>query len=350
MTLLIFYIVLALGVSFLCSVAEAVLLSVSSAYIAVLEAEGKGSGPLLRKLTEDINQPLSGILTLNTIAHTMGAAGAGAQATAIFGEAWMGLISALLTLAILIFSEIIPKTLGASYWRQLAPAVAYFLRYLVIFLYPFVKLSQWMTRGFGEDSPLRGLNRSEMAAMAELSRQEGQLAFHEATILKNLLKLDATKVKDAMTHRTVVFSLPQDMSVDSFFHQHSTTQFSRIPIYEQDDPEQITGFVLKSDLLLAKARGNDDKILADYRKDMVTVLSSIPLARTFDYFLDKRAHMMLAVDEYGGLEGVLTLEDLMENVLGVEIVDEKDKTISMKKLAQMMWKRRERHILEKMKE
>ena len=167
MLLLIVYVFIALGFSFLCSIAEAVILSVSSAYISVLEKEGKASGALLREQTDNINTPLSAILTLNTIAHTMGAAGAGAQAAAVFGDAYLGIISAILTLLILIFSEIIPKTLGATYWRALAPVTAYFLKYLSIVLMPFVKMSELMTKGFKEDSPLRGLSRSELHAMAE---------------------------------------------------------------------------------------------------------------------------------------------------------------------------------------
>ena len=349
MLLLTVYIFIALGFSFLCSVAEAVILSVSSAYISVLEKEDKGSGVLLRKLSDDINKPLAAILTLNTIAHTMGAAGAGAQAPKVFGEAYLGVISAVLTLLILVFSEIIPKTLGATFWRKLAVPTAYFLKYLIVMLYPFVKMSQWLTRGFTEDSPLKGLNRSELKAMAELSGQEGQLAQHEANFLQSLLNLHQLKIKDAMTHRTVVFSVPQDMTVETFFHKHDQTAFSRIPIYEGNDSEKIIGYVLKSDLLLAQARGNGSKQVVGYVKSMVTLLSDMPLSATFEHFLQRREHMLLVVDEYGGLEGILTLEDLLESLLGVDIVDETDRNVSMKKLANIMWKRREQKLVDKLR-
>lgn len=349
MFLLIVYIVIALGFSFLCSVAEAVILSVSSAYITVSEQSGAKSGKLLNKLTQDINRPLAAILTLNTIAHTMGAAGAGAQAAVVFGDAYLGLASAVLTLLILVFSEIIPKTLGATYWRQLAPVTAYFLKYLIIVLYPFVKMSQMLTRGFKEDSPLKGLSRGELVAMTALSQQEGQLADQEANILRSMLSLQALKVKDAMTHRTVVFSLSEQMSIEMFFHKHDSASFSRIPVFEANEPEKISGFVLKSDLLLAHARGNGSKKLIEYRKDMVTLLGTMTLESTFKHFLNSRAHMLLVVDEYGGLEGILTLEDLLESLLGMEIVDEKDKNVSMKKLARVMWKKRERELLNKSK-
>jgi CBS domain containing-hemolysin-like protein len=344
MFLLLLYVFIALGFSFVCSVAEAVILSLSNAYISVQEEQGKPSGKLLRQQTSDINRPLSAILTLNTFAHTFGAAGAGAQAAVVFGNAYLGLASAVLTLLILVLSEIIPKTLGATYWRKLAPATAYFLKYLIIILYPFVKMSDWLTRHFTDDNPLKGLNRAELLAMAELSKDEGQLAMREAHIMQNLLNLHQLTIRDAMTHRTVVFSVPEAMTVETFFHKHDDVAFSRIPVYE-NEPEQVSGFVMKTDLLLAQARGNGKRVLKEYRKEMVTMLSSMPLVRTFDYFLDNRAHILLVVDEYGGLEGILTLEDLLEAMLGMEIVDEKDKNISMKKLAHLMSRRRESEMM-----
>lgn len=345
MFLLVVYVFIALGFSFLCSIAEAVILSVSSAYISVLEKEERPSGKLLRKQTDNINTPLSAILTLNTIAHTMGAAGAGAQAASVFGEAYLGVISAVLTLLILVFSEIIPKTVGATYWRALAPATAYFLKYLAIVLMPFVKMSELLTRGFKEDSPLRGLSRSELHAMAELSGQEGQLANHEASFLQSLLSLHELRVKDAITHRTALFSVSESMTVEAFFHKHSNIEFSRIPVYEDNDSENITGYVMRSDLLVAQARGNTDKPLSEYAKNLVTILNIMPLSVTFEHFIDKHVHMLLVVDEYGGLEGVITLEDLLERLLGVDIVDEKDTTVSMRRLAKMMTRRKENMMI-----
>lgn len=341
MLLLIIYVFIALGFSFVCSVAEAVILSVSNAHVSILKKEGRASGQILDGLTHDINKPLSAILTLNTIAHTMGAAGAGAQAAVVFGDAYLGIASAVLTLLILVFSEIIPKTIGATYWRQLSPATAYFLKYLIKSLYPFVKLSEYLTRSFKEDSPFKGLNRDELMAMAELSKIEGQLDEDEADMLKSLLNLRSLTIKQAMTHRTVVFSVSESLTVETYFHKYDSTPYSRIPVYEGQDTEKISGFVLKSDLLLGQARGNSLKELSEYRKDMVTLLSSMPLAQSLRYFLDHRAHMILVVDEYGGMEGILTLEDLLEALLGVEIVDEKDQNVSMKKVAEVMRKKRE---------
>jgi CBS domain containing-hemolysin-like protein len=345
MFLLIVYVLIALGFSFICSIAEAVILSVSQAYISLLQKEGKASGDLLAKHTSDINKPLSAILTLNTIAHTMGAAGAGAQAAAVFGDAYLGVISAVLTLLILVFSEIIPKTLGATFWRQLGPITAYFLKYLILVLYPFVVMSQKLTSGFKEDSPLKGLSRSELLAMAELSGEEGQLAKQESRFLKSLLQLHELTVKDAMTHRTVVFSAPESMTVTEFMDEKLPTEFSRIPVYEDDHRENISGFVLKSDILLAKANNEHGKKLSEMTNSLPTVLSDMPLSSTFDQFLKSRVHMVLVVDEYGGLEGILTLEDLLESLLGIQIVDESDTNVSMKQLAKVMWRRRERRLM-----
>jgi CBS domain containing-hemolysin-like protein len=349
MVLLFIYVFIALGFSFICSIAEAVILSVSQAYISLLEKEKKPSGKLLSELTGDINKPLSAILTLNTIAHTMGAAGAGAQAARVFGDAYLGVISAVLTFLILVFSEIIPKTLGATYWKQLAPVTAFFLKYLILALYPFVKMSQKMTSGFTEESPLKGLSRSELLAMAELSGQEGQLAQRESRFLKNLLQLHERTIKDAMTHRTVVYSIPETMTVAEFVSEKADTQFSRIPIFEVGNSENITGYVMKSEILLANANDAGGKPVSEFSKSMTTLLSSMPLSSTFDHFLNSREHMLLAVDEYGGLEGILTLEDLLESLLGIEIVDESDTNVSMKQLAKVMWKRREKRMLDKNK-
>jgi len=206
-------------------------------------------------------------------------------------------------------------------------------------------MSQMLTSGFTEESPLKGLSRGELLAMAELSGQEGQLAKQEANFLQNLLRLHELKIKDAMTHRTVVFSLSDQTSVQQFVEAHADKPFSRIPIYENEDSEHISGYVLKADILIAAAKGETEVKLCEFNKAMITLLGDMPLASTFDHFLNSRVHMLLVVDEYGGLEGILTLEDLLESLLGVEIVDEQDTTVSMKRLAKVMWRRREKKLL-----
>jgi len=334
---------IALGFSFFCSIAEAVLLSCTTPYISLLEKNKKRSGILLRKFKEDINSPLAAILTLNTIAHTVGAAGVGAQAVKVFGSAYLGIASAILTLLILIFSEIIPKTLGAHYWRRLAPITAYSLKILITALYPFVKLSAILTRGLAHGPTLKGFSRKEFAAMTELSTQEGQLAKQESTIVKNLLLLRETNVKSAMTPSPVVFSLAENMRIEEFFQKHKNVRFSRIPIYgeTQDD---ISGFVLRNDLLLASAQGHTKNKIKEYKREIYFALDSMKLTEAFDVFLRRRSHIMLVVDEYAGMKGILTLEDVLETLLGLEIVDEFDKTVDMQKLARRLWKARAKKL------
>lgn len=339
MTLLIAYILIALLFSFLCSIAEAVLLSITPAHIALMEKEGHRSAAMLRQLKQQIRQPLAAILTLNTIAHTVGAAGAGAQASIVFGSTSVGVVSAVLTLLILVFSEIIPKTVGAYYWRELAPATAHLLRFLVWALYPFVLLSESLTRRLSRKAEMEGMSRSEFRAVSKLSEAEGQLSEQESTILNNLLRLHDTRVSDAMTPRPVIFTLSDQLTVETFFHKYDHTPFSRIPIYHEQ-PDEITGFILRKEILLAQARGNGQNLLRNYRHEMMVVAESTTLSEAFELFLRLRTHIMLVVDEYGTIAGILTLEDLLETLLGLEIVDESDQTVDMQQLARSLWRKR----------
>ena len=343
MALLLTYVLVALGFSFLCSIAEAVILSVSTPYITLLTRDGKPSGAVLGRMKTEINSTLAAILTLNTIAHTVGAVGAGAQAAQVFGNAWVGVTSAVLTLLILVFSEIIPKTLGAYYWKQLAPVTAYVLQMMVWLLWPFVKMAEMITRGISHGQVLTGLNRDELAAMADISAGEGLLDREETHILKNLLRLRDSKVTDVMTPRTVIFSLPEDLRVEEFFWKYESQRFSRIPIYA-DAPEHLNGFVLRSDLLLAQARGNMDTPLANYRRELHALPASVSPSQAFDALLEKRAHLMIVVDEYGSTTGLVTLEDILETLLGLEIVDESDQAADMQAHARRLWRRRAREM------
>jgi CBS domain containing-hemolysin-like protein len=343
MTMLIIYVLVALVFSFLCSVAEAVLLSVTTPYVALLEKSGRSAGELLRGFKADIGKPLAAILTLNTIAHTVGAAGAGAQAAAVFGNAYIGVASAILTLLILVFSEIIPKTLGAHHWRKLAPATAHGLRFLVWLLYPFVWLSEVLTRGMTDGPKLTGFSRKEFDAMADLSAEEGQLALRESEILKNLLRLDKTSVRHAMTPRTVVFSLSETTTVEEFFCEHESKPFSRIPVFHEDH-DNVTGFVLRGDLLLAQAGGHSEKPLSEFRRELTALPETTSLGQAFNEILRIRAHQVLIVDEYGDIQGLLTMEDIIETLLGLQIVDESDETPDMQNLARRLWKKRARDM------
>lgn len=339
MTILFLSVFLAIGVSFICSILEAVLLSVNSAYIAMLENEGHKSASLLKTFKRNIDQPLAAILTLNTISHTIGAAVAGAQAAVVFGNAYLGVFSGILTLLILVFSEIIPKTIGAQYWREFAPASAHTLKYMILVLYPFVKLSELLTKSINSEPTITGFSREEFSAMADLSSEDGLLEAQESHFIKSLLLLPTMTVKDAMTPRTIIFSLQDTLLVDEFFHKYDHVVFSRIPIYNST-AENIIGFVFRSDLLLAKARGNGHQRLSNYLRPIKAIATNLPLQDVFNRFIEARTHIMLAVDEYGSVHGIITLEDVIETALGLEIVDEKDKAVDMQKEARKLWNKR----------
>lgn len=339
MSVLVLYVSIAIAFSFLCSVLEAVLLSVNSAYIENLIGKGHPAGAIFKQLKTDIGKPLIAILTLNTIAHTIGAAGAGAQAALVFGNAYVGFFSAVLTLLILVFSEIIPKTMGAYYWRELVPFSAYTLKYMTWCLYPFVKLAELVTKPFKNTTNLNGFSREEFAAMAELSTQEGQLGQQESHLLKNLLLLRGMRVKDAMTPRVVMFSLSDTLLVEEYFHKYDKICFSRIPVFH-DEMENIVGYVFRDDLLLAQARGNGQKSLSNYMQSISVVVDTTLVKDVFNTLLKEKSHIMLVVNEYGSVQGVITLEDVIETILGLEIVDEKDKTIDMQQEARRLWKKR----------
>lgn len=241
----------------------------------------------------------------------------------------------MLTLMILVFSEIIPKTLGATYWRGLASITAHWLKFLVWALYPFVWLSELLTRGLSQDIQIEGFSRQEFAAMADLGKQEGQLEERESRILKNMFRLHETTVTDVMTPRPVVFSLPASLTVADYFAKHYEAGFSRIPIYTENK-DMLTGFVLKNDLLLAQARNDTDNRLETYRRDLHTLSDHTLLSDAFDEVLQLRTHIVAIIDEFGGMAGIITMEDILETLLGLEIIDESDKTADMQQYARRM--------------
>ncbi|MDZ7771410.1 MAG: CNNM domain-containing protein [Balneolaceae bacterium] len=343
MSLLIFYLALAIGVSFLCSILEAVLLSVSHSYIAVLERKGNRAGELLRTYKQDIDRPLSAILSLNTIAHTVGAAGVGAQAQLVFGETYVAVTSAVLTFLILVLSEIIPKTVGATYWRSLAPVSVYTLRGLMILLYPFVVLSQVITRLLASEENIPSFSREEFGALAELGVEEGIFEEEESRIFKNLIRFSSLRVKDIMTPRTVVVGFQESGTLEHIDANIEELTFSRLLLYGEERDE-VTGYVLKNDLLLLLARDQTDRRLKEIRRDILIVPEIMALKDLFEELMAKQEHIAVAVDEYGGLAGVVTMEDLVETLLGMEIIDEADTIEDMQKMARKKWGERARRL------
>jgi CBS domain containing-hemolysin-like protein len=280
---------------------------------------------------------------LNTIAHTVGAIGSGSKATVVFGSAWFGLFSALMTLAILFLSEIIPKTIGAVYWRNLAGLTAQFVRGLIWSLYPLIWVSEALTRLIARRKSAHAFSREEFIAMAGIGERAGKLDQRESRIIKNLFRFDSLTAKDIMTPRTVISGLPQDMSVTEALDAKPSVTHSRLPLY-QGNLDHITGFILRDDLLIAKAQDRGDVKLETLKREIKTVLDDISLSNLLEFLLEKRQYIALVIDEYGGTQGLVTTEDVVETLLGMEIVDEMDRVEDMQVLARQQWAKRARAL------
>ncbi|OAN16763.1 hemolysin [Photobacterium jeanii] len=337
MLLLTIYIAIAIGVSFICSVLEAVLLSISPSYIGSLRQQNHPAAPRLAALKDNIDRPLASILTLNTIAHTVGAATAGAQAAVVFGSQWLGAFSAFLTFAILLFSEIIPKTIGATYWRQLAPTSATLLRWMVWALTPFVWLSEQITRrlAHGHEQPKL---RDELSAMAMLARESGELAEGESKILANLLQFRDVSVTKIMTPRPVLFRVEAEQTINEFLGEHKDSPFSR-PLIYTEQKDDIIGFVHRLELFAESQAGRGNKELGTLMRPIPVVLNTVSVPKAFEQLMKERSQLVLVVDEYGTVQGLVTMEDIFEHLVGEEIVDEADKNTDMQQLAFQRWER-----------
>lgn len=337
MFLLLAYVSIAIGVSFICSVLEAVLLSITPSYLAQLRQQQHPAANKLTKLKADIDRPLASILTLNTIAHTIGAATAGAQAAVVFGSEWLGVFSGVLTLGILVLSEIVPKTIGATYWRQLAPAAATTLRWMVWALTPFVWFSEQITKRLasGHQAPKM---RDELSAMAILAKESGEFAEGESKILNNLLGIQDVPVTQVMTPRPVVFRVDAEITINDFLREHRDTPFSRPLVFSQST-DNIIGFVHRLELFKLQQSGSGEKQLGAVMRPVHVLLNTLPLPKAFDQMMSHRLQLAMVVDEYGTVQGILTLEDIFEHLLGEEIVDEADKATDMQELAFERWEK-----------
>lgn len=341
MDLLLLYFFGAIGISFLCSILESVLLSVNMAYISVLEREGNKAAPLLRKHKENINVSIASILILNTIAHTLGAAAVGAQAKSMYGNDVVFYVSAILTFAILFFSEIIPKTIGAVYWKQLAPTSAYFIKFFIWLTYPIILMTLFLTNRISKDADSMSLSKEELLESTLFSEDEGVLKEQESDVIENILQLDRIKIEEILTPRTVVYALDGTRTLkDIIENEDAIYKFSRIPVYN-DSIENITGLVMTKKIF-KHAQKDDTQTLNDIQKNIFKISENIPVSKALDLFIKKKDHMFLVVDSYDQTEGIVTLEDCVETILGVEIVDESDSDADMREVAKqkMRLKRR----------
>lgn len=340
MSLLIFYLTIAVAASFLCSILEAVLLSITPSFVAIKLEEGKAYAKDLQGYKDNIDRPLAAILTFNTFAHTLGAAGVGAQAQLIWGNEYLTVVSVVMTLIVLIFSEIIPKTLGASYWRQLAGFTATNLKIMLLVLYPLVVVSQLITRMFKNTKNRSVLSRADFHMITEFGTKHGVFLKEESKIIQNLLRLDQVQVEDIMTPRVVVAVASEDMTI-SDFHKSGESRFSRIPVY-RDRIDDITGYVLKAELLTSIINEQADQPLKSIKRKMMLVSEDLPITDLFQQFLRNHEHIAVVTDEFGGMSGIVTMEDVIETLLGMEIVDELDSEKDMRQLARKNWEKRAR--------
>jgi CBS domain containing-hemolysin-like protein len=341
MTLLLTYLAIAIGVSFLCSVLEAVLLSITPSFVEQISSKRPRAAKQLVTVKAQLDESLSSILILNTFAHTMGAAGVGSQAVQVFGAKWETLIAVLLTLVILYFSEIIPKTLGATFWRKLAIPSAFVISWLIKLVYPLVWIATLLTRLFSSKEGDQ-ITREEIIALASLGHRDGNLFTQENEYLSNLLKLREIKTEQVLTPRSVVHMLNEDSTVTAALDDDKTVQFTRMPVYGANI-DDIVGIVNKRDLFQAERKGNGTLAIGSKVKPITRVSEKLPVQKLLDMFIKNREHLFLVEDEFGQTAGVVTLEDAIETLLGREIVDETDAVEDMQELARGNYRARLRN-------
>jgi len=341
MGLLFFYLFLAVFVSFLCSIMEAVLLTAPLSFVTMKENQGVKAASFLRKHKENIDKPLSAILSLNTVANTIGAAGVGAQASVVFGDAYFGIVSAILTMIILVFSEILPKTIGAYYWKSLVVFAGIVIQGMIFLTYPLVLVSKGLTHMIARKKKGQSsVSREEFSALVDIGTKEGVIDSAESRIIQNIIRLRDVKVEQVMTPRVVVETAPENMTIAQFHKVKGYRHYSRIPIYSSANKEDITGFVHRQDVIENMANDNFDLQLSAIKRDIIVVPNLQPLTVLWERLLDKKAHIALVVDEYGGFEGIVSLEDVLETILGLEIMDERDVAPDLQQFARERWNQR----------
>ncbi len=338
MDLLILFFVLSVGVSFVCSVLESVLLSINMSYVAVLEKERPRIGALLRVQKENINKSIASILILNTIANTLGAAAVGAQASVVFGNDAVVIVSVVLTFAILFLSEIIPKTIGAIHWKTLAPLAAQFIRIFIWITYPIILTTLAVTNKISHGrADANSLTKEELLESMLQSEDEGVIDEKESDVIENILNLDNIKVGEVLTPRSVVFALDETMTIKEVVEtEEAIFKFSRIPLFKESI-EDVTGVVLTKKIF-KQALVDDSVMLKEIKKDMFSLNENVPVSKALDLLISKKDHMFLVMDNYDQTEGIVTLEDCVETILGVEIMDESDTTEDMRELAKRKMK------------
>lgn len=337
---LLLYLFIALGVSFVCSLLESTLMSTTLSYINLREEEGYKPAMLMKHYKTETERPLAAILSLNTIANTVGASGVGMQATLIFGEAWFGVCSAIMTILILFFSEIVPKTIGTTYWKRLMGLTAYTIRGLIVLMWPVVKLIELISRLFPQQDEAT-VSREEVIAMANVGEEEGVIEEDENKMIRNLMRLNEVKAYEVMTPRVVAAVATENMTLKAYYDSDEYDHFSRIPIYAES-PEFITGYVLRDDALEELTEDHFEKTLGEIKRPLLYFNEETSVSDIFDRMLQEKSQIGVVIDDYGCFQGVLTFEDVIETIFGFEIIDEMDVVTDMQQYARERWQQRQK--------
>jgi len=336
-TALIIIAILTIGISFLCSLLESSLLSATLSYLSMKEDEGYKPAIRLKEYKSDTGRPLASILILNTIANTMGSAAIGAIVGKLYGNAAVGIASAIVTILILLFSEIVPKNLGANNWRQLISFTAGAIRILIIITYPLVIVAEWITNLFFPESNEYVVSREEVSAMIDEGEEDGVFEEDEKRIMHNIIRIDDITAKEIMTPRVVAAIAEEDMTIRDFFKEQAYHHHSRIPVYKGDNDEYITGYILLVEALELMGRDKFDMKLAEIKRDISSFHESTPISDIWDALVPKKEHISVIIDDYGCMQGIVTLEDIIETTVGVEIIDEIDEATDMQEYAKSLW-------------
>ena len=340
MTALLLFLFGAMAISFLCSILEASLMSTPISYVTMREEEGYKPASKFKVYKQDSSRPIAAIPSLNTIANTIGAAGVGQQANILFGSHWFALVSVIVTILILVFSEIIPKTIGATRWKSLMGFTTACISFLIFIMYPIVVCIEWLQMHITpKDSTDTTVSRDEVSAMANVAEEEGDLEEDENAIIQNLINMDDVTAADVMTPRVVAHIAPERMTIKTFYRDKRYLHHSRIPVFADND-EYITGYILRMEALQLMAEDKYDVTLGEIKREIASFNEDTPLDEIWDEMLRKDEQISVVINEYGSFQGILTLEDVIETLLGSEIVDEYDTVRDMQQLALDKWKKR----------
>lgn len=362
MTLLIIYATISIFFSFLCSILEAVLLSITPTFINIKKSEGHEYATELEVLKKDVDKPLIAILTINTIAHTVGAILVGVQAKVAYAEMYgstarslfgiqftedimVGIVSTIMTILILVASEIIPKTIGATYWRGLANFTS---KALKVMIFPLkytgiLWILQLTTKLIGGKGHGSILSRESFLVMADMAEKEGVFQKNEGKVIRNLLGFKKVKVNAIMTPRTVLKIADEAETIQSFYEQNKLLRFSRVPLFAEN-PDNINGYFLKDNLLEAIINGKGNELLSSIKRNILITNNSTSIPDLFEHLIEKKEHISLVVDEYGSVSGLVSLEDIIETLLGLEIMDESDKIADLQSYARKSWEKRAKQM------